>query len=542
MASTSLAQAAVTSSPHEPMSGLILEDLEIPANRTPSPEPAPRDSRPLLTLASLPPELLAKVFDSVPRHPFPEDLASLCRVSRRFLAIARPILYHEVHLEFTERYDDDDPFEQLCRTLLQVEACSGLVRSLRVTLENCTLEDVATFGDILSRLEKLATIRTSWLGSTPHLIHGPHGPYEAELEDAPDMVEEFVSGIIQHGQRLRSLKLAQLRLTENQTRRLLTSLPNLETLAGRLAFPFPASQPLPDLSQLRHLTLVNAITPSDFASFVVPLSDSLCSLGIHINPSTGVLDLSRFVHLETLLLVTDNCSGVHQKWTSASSTITACGPTVPSDQQVRAILRTCRFLPLRTVSVTTGCYTFHNARLPIAPLLFLDLLPRSLVHLSTVHTLFHEQYDPSAQYNPSARALNNERIRRLHRITFIPEKITERYDSDFWDEDHGACLRLKRECERYRSGLQVEMKGHKWSRLHAGFALDPDRPDDELEYEDIELENEEFDLGGDGPELIVNYDPGSDYCLSSDDEAGRGRIAKGWRGKSGDRYGLNFLR
>ena len=129
-----------------------------------SSSPPPSDSRPPPSFSSLPPELITHIFESIPSHPYNDHvaiLASLCLVNHHFLDIARPLLYHQVYLDFFDDYNQPwSALRQTFQSLLKVQHCSVLVKAIRISMEEINALELTALAYLLSQLECLESIQT----------------------------------------------------------------------------------------------------------------------------------------------------------------------------------------------------------------------------------------------------------------------------------------------------------------------------------------------------------------------------------------------
>lgn len=201
--------------------------------------PPTRSSLPPASLASLPPELLRHILESIlwidctpstSRAKFRKTLASLCLVNSRFLNIARPLLYHNVHLRFGEEVYNDSRtrLRQLCDTLLKAEYCARLVKELQIDVGGCSGLEMAAFGYILSSIGPLKRIRSQ------------HEAYPVEVETT------FARLILKHQPNIKHLELPGVNLTEVEFTSLLGGLRKLKTLIGKFNRGRSPTTPLPD--------------------------------------------------------------------------------------------------------------------------------------------------------------------------------------------------------------------------------------------------------------------------------------------------------
>ncbi|GAA5897223.1 uncharacterized protein JCM6883_006622 [Sporobolomyces salmoneus] len=275
-------------------------------------------------IAQLPPELLAKVFESIPYYPSHarrKTLASLCRVSRYFNEVGKPILYSSVHLHLASK-DGQQP--RLVDTIIERSSCAKLIKSLRVSARDAKSVDWIVLQYVLSHLE-LDVLKVSGFSVKP-----------------------VVTAVIKYQRKLKKLVLPDIILKENWFGRLFPALPHLKVFEGRIHVADPwerefdndewdRADPIdeeeeetaeesqevkeegeeeedeldetPPTFQLKELYLGWGPRQNAFNYIVQSSLTSLTHLTLAMNDWRATMDLSRLVSLESLVIVTNSNHG-----------------------------------------------------------------------------------------------------------------------------------------------------------------------------------------------------------------------------------------
>ncbi|GAA5897225.1 uncharacterized protein JCM6883_006623 [Sporobolomyces salmoneus] len=280
----------------------------------------------------LPPELLAKVFKSIPYYPSDarrRTLASLCRVSRYFNEVGRPILYSSLHFRLASKDGHPSP---MVITLTERPDCAKHVKSLRVSSKNAKPVDYFILKWTLSHLH-LDVLKVSGSG----------------------YVERIVIDIITHQPRLKKLVLPDAELKEDSFGRLFPALPRLEVFKGRVrvseilhaAESEEAGEEeqrqldalrIPPAFRLKELYFGSAPRQNAFDYAVQSSLTTLRHLTLSMNDWRVTKDLSRLVSLESLVIVANSNHG------AVFDISTGCLPAL------KICIKSLEQLGLRTIS------------------------------------------------------------------------------------------------------------------------------------------------------------------------------------------------
>ncbi|GAA5822737.1 hypothetical protein JCM5353_000647 [Sporobolomyces roseus] len=373
---------------------------------SPSSPPPPPNSDSLPFFSSLPLELLIHIFESLPIHPDDEraaNLASLCLVNHHFLEIARPLLYRQVHLDFSQDYDEPwSAIRQLFRTLLKVEHCSILVTSIRISMDQTTALEVTAIAYLLSQLKSLESVQTGY------------------IEDGED---DFMDAIRKHQPGLKHLELRGVTFQRSHHWKMLRTMEDLETLVGQFD-SVDNVEPAPHQSnlacKLHRFVSHSSITTSTFWRILHSSSASLTSLAFTVNPEDADFDLSRFKNLKNLRIaleddtkmtldLSDYDSNQHYRTRAIRE-----APTSNFATQLRRILESTLSLPVETLSITVE-EDYIAEVMSSHP--FLGILPRSLRHFGTVFEFLELD---AVNHQEHVVALRLGRLPHLAKITVFP--------------------------------------------------------------------------------------------------------------------------
>lgn len=291
--------------------------------------PFPPDSYSPRSFTSLPPELIQHIFESIPVHPYDDlvaTLASLCRINHIFFEIARPILYHEIHLvPRVDRLIDSVADFKLVDTLLSSDSCANLVRSIHIPLHSYR-EGLkwASLTSLVRRCKRSEKLSTGWEESEGFQV-GAVKLLEAISSESTSIKHLVVPNI--------PLRLHPLSTCFN----ILKELDTLVFLPKQVYRNFPLE------SSLRRVVLIGRLH-SDALDIVFSSSTgTLTTLSCHVHYRYPAL-LDIFPNLTTLRLILGPFYVQSSKH----------GPDPPKEQSVksiRAILLSTHSLPLRSLAL-----------------------------------------------------------------------------------------------------------------------------------------------------------------------------------------------
>jgi len=167
------------------------------------------------------------------------NLASLCRVNHHFLGIARPLLYHEIHLDPSlHRNKTSSTYSTLLHSVILIRPCAIFVRSIKLTLK----VDVNAIDLILlaislkacTGLERLSTGWNEWKGS------------EADRARLFEIISQDATSVKQ-------LEIGSISLPIQPTLQLARALRHLDRLVFK---PIDIKQRLPPQFRLRQVVCV----------------------------------------------------------------------------------------------------------------------------------------------------------------------------------------------------------------------------------------------------------------------------------------------
>ncbi|GAA5897388.1 uncharacterized protein JCM6883_006684 [Sporobolomyces salmoneus] len=249
------------------------------------------------TITSLPPEFISEIFRAIPGRPGSEStrdrtLASLCLVNRLFLQLARPILYREVYVDFTEDFEEEKFFRsvkffrsfKILRTLIDVPRCGTLVKRLRFDLGRVEIPFIRA--KVLARL--LTALKS---------LEG--------IEVINGVRNQGIDGVIVRCRpRLKSLEVPEMELDGNNLFRIFNTLDELEVYVG----PLPAvhqeldvwATAFPPSSHLRRVAVNFPVDPDSFRRYIEPSRHVLTKLAISLDVEHHEFDLSGFSNLTEL--------------------------------------------------------------------------------------------------------------------------------------------------------------------------------------------------------------------------------------------------
>ncbi|GAA5842807.1 hypothetical protein JCM5353_008114 [Sporobolomyces roseus] len=480
---------------------LQLERMSLAGDRelsSSSSSPPPPNSDSLPFFSSLPPELLIHIFESLSTHPDDEraaNLSSLCLVNHHFLEIARPLLYRQVHLDFSQDYDKPwSAIRQLFRTLLKVEHCSILVKSIRISMDQTTALEVTAIAYLLSQLQSLESVQTGF------------------TEDGED---DFMDAIRKHQPGLKHLELRGVTFEWSHHWRMLNALEDLEVLVGQfdsLENVEPASHQSNLACELRRFVSHSSITTSTFERILHSSSESHTSLAFTINPEHADFDLSRFKNLKSLRIALEDDTNMtldlydyelnqHYRTRAIRE-----APSSKFATQLRSILESTLALPVETLSITVE--EDYIAEI-MSSQSFLRLLPCSLRHFGTVFEFLELD---AANHQELAVALRRGRLLNLAKITIFPSSgVSDSYSL----LPSSTTRRMYNEVEKE---LGIPITSHRPSPglITQWFTLEPYLEETDEEEEDEETEEdcgseEEDEFRSDSEEEDVEEDSeGSD--------------------------------
>ena len=448
----------------------------------------------------MPPELITHILESLPFHPYTErvaTLASLCLVNHLFLEIARPLLYHEIHLDFWADYEEpSSQMGRLLSTLLNVKHCSELVKGIRISIGDVLILDKTLVPSLLSQLKAVDSID----------IGG--------LEDGSE--EELLQTIHEHQPRLRKFTMRTSTLSSSRQRKLLGTFKKLETLIGR--FGEFADDNLPSSNdeldfRLRRFVSHSTLKRTTFESILASSWISLTSLAFAVSPEHADFNLRPLKNLDTLRIkIEDDFDR-----TLDSGELNQDGGMVRTRQirielfviQIRMIIESTQSLPLKTLSITVEDHHIPDA---IVPHLLLTSLPPSLRHFGTIF----EFLDPKGvNYREVVKAVRDGRLSNLQKITIYSSDGLDAYTlqlvSNTWlrrklnelDEELGIfivahCASSPElitpyfELEPYYEDVEVEVGDEgEWGAGSWGEDYDSEEPDEfRSDYEEDEDEDE----------------------------------------------------
>ncbi|GAA5876862.1 hypothetical protein JCM16303_006313 [Sporobolomyces ruberrimus] len=291
---------------------------------------------------SIPPELLLEIFSAIllaPPSKRNATLASLCRVNRLFLRIARPLLYQEVRFNLNREYCvAESPQVSAFETLVGNEECADLVKSVRLGYRTASRPKFVIFAYLLSQLKNVESVK----------VATDTGPQDAAF------VADFLLTIARHCPKLRHLELPQQPGLHNRDCDILFSaFPNLETFEGHLGFSSVQNHTeRTDLNPF-HLKRLVLRSPSYRAATITWLLsrsfDSLTTLSFRLDGFAQLVDLSPLRHLSSLhisyypdISVLDMEAEGSVTWLTLPRTLL----------RLRAILATARDLPITDFLLT----------------------------------------------------------------------------------------------------------------------------------------------------------------------------------------------
>jgi len=424
----------------------------------------------------LPPELITHIFESLPFHPYNTRAASLaqfCLVNHHFLEIARPLLYHDVHLDFFQDYNSSwSSLRQLFRTLLDFDHCSILVNIIRISMDTATHLEVTAVAYLLSQLKALKSIQ----------MEG--------IEDGDD--EDCIRAIHKHQVGLKHLELRGVMFEGSNHWSMLRALEGLETLVGGFDAPEddePASHLVNLPCKLRHFVSHSTLTLATFDCVLHSSWSSLTSLAFVIDPECADLDLQRLKNLNTLRIVLEDDTNLSLEPLPFSSDPSRRLPNLRMLQilkfalKIRMIIISIQSLPIETLSITVKEDYISKA---ISPYLFLAPLPSSLRHFGTVF----EFLDPEGVNSRElVKTIHDGRLPHLEQITIFPsdgDSAAYRRPLD------AATQRRFSELER-RLGITVIPHRPSPDTVTSWYTLEPHVEETDEEEDDEEGSEEDYD-------------------------------------------------
>ncbi|GAA5822693.1 hypothetical protein JCM5353_000634 [Sporobolomyces roseus] len=440
--------------------------------------PPTRSSLPPASLASLPPELLRHIFESTlwidctpstSRAKFRKTLASLCRINKFLLSIARPLLYRNVSLRFgVEEYNDSGTsLRQLCNTLLQAEHCARLVKEVQIDLSDCSSLEMAAVGYILSSIGPLDRIRLT------SVLRG--------------IGREFARILLKHQPNIKHLELPNLYPTGNNLKGFVGGMKKLETLIVDIDYELELPYPLV------RFVCTTALTPALYSQIRESSWTSLTSLAFFVEPGRAQFDLGRFCNLRLLRISVDDNEGSHL-WPHDEQDI-----DLPLEErkvlqsvfvkELQLTVRSAQSLPISTLSLVAQLG--HVCDLLAHHCLF-DLLPPSLRHLTSTYGLLVPR---GINYSLFSEAFLDGRFPLFQRITIYPSqyiggKYVER------KELRATSLRFKADQESM--GISVDLCNQFERGASAWYDLEPYYVDSGEEEESSGSESSESNDGSDG--------------------------------------------
>ncbi|GAA5822756.1 hypothetical protein JCM5353_000655 [Sporobolomyces roseus] len=327
----------------------------------PSDPPKPTGSLvPISTPCRLPPELLDQIFESISRN---QDFASLARVCRQFLHIARSRLYHTIVLDLSEY-----GAPSVVRRLLDHPACALHVK----------------------------TVEVGFRAGVIYENDGGYARYESSLAPTPQVVFDALEDALCNLSNLKRIYSKCTQRFDYESHEILASLlvkycPKLQILdLPSATFNFASS-----LSLLTQLPLLEEIRSNPCTNYSLPRTSTPVTAKLHIlrfsRPLGDPRALPWILHssgqtLHTLSLLLQDGDGIDQcKWKPTTkaqpvdlsflSNLRHLTIHVRASSALPATLKSALHLPISRLTLVAS-----NIELSKIP--FLHLLPRRLEHLS----------------------------------------------------------------------------------------------------------------------------------------------------------------
>ncbi|GAA5959731.1 hypothetical protein JCM3765_000080 [Sporobolomyces pararoseus] len=402
--------------------------------------------KPSSSISDFPPELLTKIFKSIPYWPSDnrrKTLASLCLVNHYFLLLARPLLYNSLKIHID--WDDPRCLRFMLGTLFGQRHCSRHVKSLRVTFEKEGQNEIGALKMILHAV-KLDTLKIK--ASQPI---------------------QFFQTILWSQPNLKKLVLPDYLMDERLISQCFPLLPELEIFKGRIWVDEnrefeeeeaehqeevnddrPAPFSTPPTFKLRELYLAWGPRQDAFDYTVQFSFNTLTHLTLTMNDWRAVLDLSKLVALESLVFVAN------------SNNVSLFGGEAPCLLALRECMKTVKTLPSLRSLAFEGTLQWTK-KSPFAAEI-LSSLPESLEELSL------------GKFNSSS--FNFELFRRQLSSLPLLRKVsllrTKKHPSDSLLEDL---------LTRYRVQVIINPKSDKRVNHYLGDEIDPTGASSEVDSE-----------------------------------------------------------
>ena len=350
------------------------------------------------------------------------NLASLCLVDHLFLGIARPLLYHEIHLESSlHRNKTSSNYSKLVNTLLFAPTCASFVRSIKITLKADAGDmDCIVFRSLLRRCKGLERVSTGW-----------------EEWKAPEAIgAQVIEAISKEAKSIKYLEIPSISLRLPPTLHIVNVLKELKSIVFK---PTSLSPELVPVFGLQQVAWMSGFNRSALRRYLTSSYHTLTTLSCYIEyKDPPMFDV--FPNLSTLRLLIGDF-----RTDQPTTTLKAMVET-SRVEAVRSVLLSTHSISVKHLTIATK--SSETAR-TLADYSILEALPTTLVTLAVVPQLLGILNLPALLPLDQIKPYPSS----LRRLTIIPPSFMNSLST----ESHELMKTVSRQVSKLLQNREVDL-------------------------------------------------------------------------------------